>query len=333
VFSTAKVRQRVWLNEQDVKRSAKTDTLSGTGTVAQLVELYRSQIEGLPIGESSKKARLVGLKKLLKTWPELMPRRPQDVTTSEVQSWAARFRSNGTQFKPKGASKVWTGNSQSSFNKAIDALKSLFAIGVEAGAINQNPVRTKGLKHQVGPKRIHLPSLAQFHAVFSEIEQNSGKGGWGLEIADFCRLMAYSGARRAEAAAITWGDVHFDRKELDIRGTKSATSKRTIPMFAPLESLLQKIAARRTSKTATEQVARVGKALISLKRACLKVGVPALTHHDLRHFFATICIESGVQIPTLSRWLGHADGGMLALRTYGHLRDEHAKQQASLVKF
>ncbi len=333
VLSTAKLRQRVWLSEQDLKRSAQAATLSGTGTVAQLVELYRIQIAGLPIAESSKKARHIGLKKILKTWPELMPRRPQDVTTSEVQSWAARFRSRGTQFKPKGASKIWTGNSQSSFNKAIDGLKSIFAIGVEAGAIHQNPVRTKGLKHQVAPKRLRLPSLDDFRAVLSEIEMNSGKGHWGLEIADFCRLMAYSGARKAEAAAITWGDVHFDLKELDIRGTKSATSRRTIPMIAPLESLLQKIAARRATKAATDQVARVAKALISLKRACLKVGVPALTHHDLRHYFATICIESGVQIPTLSRWLGHADGGMLALRTYGHLRDEHAKQQASLVKF
>ena len=40
--------------------------------------------------------------------------------------------------------------------------------------------------------------------------------------------------------------------------------------------------------------------------------------HDLRHFFATTCIESGVDIPTVSRWLGHKDGGALAMRLYGH---------------
>jgi len=29
--------------------------------------------------------------------------------------------------------------------------------------------------------------------------------------------------------------------------------------------------------------------------------------------FATICIESGVDIPTVSRWLGHADGRALVM--------------------
>jgi integrase len=35
-------------------------------------------------------------------------------------------------------------------------------------------------------------------------------------------------------------------------------------------------------------------------------------------------IESGVDIPTVSRWLGHKDGGALAMRVYGHLRQEHS---------
>ena len=30
----------------------------------------------------------------------------------------------------------------------------------------------------------------------------------------------------------------------------------------------------------------------------------------------TSCIESGVDIPTVSRWLGHRDGGALAMRVY-----------------
>jgi len=38
---------------------------------------------------------------------------------------------------------------------------------------------------------------------------------------------------------------------------------------------------------------------------------PEVSHHDLRHLFSTRVIESGVDIPTLSRWLGHKDGGAL----------------------
>ena len=44
------------------------------------------------------------------------------------------------------------------------------------------------------------------------------------------------------------------------------------------------------------------------RAAARKVGMERITHHDLRHLFATICIESGVDVPTVSRWLGHKDG-------------------------
>jgi len=40
-----------------------------------------------------------------------------------------------------------------------------------------------------------------------------------------------------------------------------------------------------------------------------------------------------VDIPTVSRWLGHKDGGALAMSTYGHLRREHSKAMAEKVKF
>ena len=54
---------------------------------------------------------------------------------------------------------------------------------------------------------------------------------------------------------------------------------------------------------------------------------------DLRHLFATRCIESRVDIPTVSRWLGHSDGGALAMRVYGHLRNSHSIEMAQQVSF
>ena len=67
--------------------------------------------------------------------------------------------------------------------------------------------------------------------------------------------------------------------------------------------------------------------------AAKKVGMKRITHHDLRHLFATRCIESGVDIPTVSRWLGHKDGGALAMKVYGHLRDQHSVNMAQRVSF
>ena len=71
----------------------------------------------------------------------------------------------------------------------------------------------------------------------------------------------------------------------------------------------------------------------AINRACDVLGIPRFTHHDLRHLFATRCIESGVDIPTVSRWLGHKDGGALAMKVYGHLRDQHSTEMAARVTF
>lgn len=65
------------------------------------------------------------------------------------------------------------------------------------------------------------------------------------------------------------------------------------------------------------KVLGVGEATKSLARACEKLGVELLTHHDLRDAFATSAIEAGVDITTVAAWLGHADGGPLLMRRYG----------------
>ena len=35
----------------------------------------------------------------------------------------------------------------------------------------------------------------------------------------------------------------------------------------------------------------------------------------------------------MSRWLGHKDGGALAMKVYGHLRDQHSVAMAHKVTF
>ena len=51
------------------------------------------------------------------------------------------------------------------------------------------------------------------------------------------------------------------------------------------------------------------------------IGVERVRFHDLRHTFATIALQSGVDIRTVSGMLGHADPGF-TLRTDLHPRDQ-----------
>jgi integrase len=97
--------------------------------------------------------------------------------------------------------------------------------------------------------------------------------------------------------------------------------------------MLKELRAERPNEAASASVMGVFECQNSMTNAAEKVGMKRITHHDLRHLFATICIESGVDIPTVSRWLGHKDGGALCMKTYGHLRQEHSQAQALRVSF
>lgn len=102
-------------------------------------------------------------------------------------------------------------------------------------------------------------------------------------------------------------------------------------MIPELEEMLRELRAERPKESSSAPVMRVFECQNSMPHAAQKIGMKRITHHDLRHLFATICIESGVDIPTVSRWLGHKDGGALCMKTYGHLRHEHSLAQAQRV--
>jgi integrase len=104
-------------------------------------------------------------------------------------------------------------------------------------------------------------------------------------------------------------------------------------MIPEMRQLLERLREQRADEPATASVMPVHGCQGAINSACKKLGIPRFTHHDLRHLFATRCIESGVDIPTVSRWLGHKDGGALAMKVYGHLRDQHSVSMAQRVSF
>lgn len=104
-------------------------------------------------------------------------------------------------------------------------------------------------------------------------------------------------------------------------------------MIPDMRQLLERLRKERPDELATNAVMRVRECQKAMDRAAKVIGMHRITHHDLRHLFATRCIESGVDIPTVSRWLGHKDGGALAMKVYGHLRDQHSVAMAQKVTF
>ena len=55
-----------------------------------------------------------------------------------------------------------------------------------------------------------------------------------------------------------------------------------------------------------------------LQRVLKRAGLPRIRFHDLRHTFATMALQNGVDVKTVSSMLGHYSAGF-TLDTYAHV--------------
>ncbi len=349
VFTVAKLRLGDKKAEVEKQRGSVVNVDTGKANMGEIITVYLARTRANPdFKPATIKARETALKKLTKTWPGFAMLEPSQVTPPAIYDWVSRFKTEGTNYVPPGAKTALKGNSATSVNRAVDTLRRLMDIALEKGQIHGNPVHVKPptgrLKKKVKTPKLNLPSRAQIEKMLHAMENNGAAGGWGREAADMCRFLIFTGARISEAGLSVWGHVDWSRGQMLILGTKTDSSERFIPLFPALRKLLKSIMTRRKSAAHyapsrkadlrdTDRILRLSECQKSIDSACIRAGVPRVTHHDFRHLFATICIESGVDIPTVAGWLGHNDGGVLAMQTYGHLRREHSQKAAKKVKF
>lgn len=187
------------------------------------------------------------------------------------------------------------------------------------------------------PKR-QLISKEQIDRIVTEaLRTVDGKPVYlnGEQIADWIKLMAASGARRSSALATRWSDVDWANRQLRLSKTKYG-NKIVVDFNADLEAHLKDMFARRLPESdflfplvrtdASEgHVVNFQKSFDRIRRAA---GLPDFNPHDLRHYFISWCVMSGIDFLTIARWVGHSDGGVLIGEVYGHLTNEHAQRAA-----
>jgi integrase len=319
-ISVAKLRLADLEKQERQRAEHQTAVADGTMTFADALETYKQRLAGDgSLKPRSKDYRLERIAALIKSWRGLETTDIRKISKSDCLAWAAQF---GQKAAP------------SNFNNTVGTLRLILDIGVEAGARYDNPARF--IKRvRVLPKKLQLPSEDQFLALVKAIEK--ADGGWNHRCADLVRFLAFGGFRKGEAATITWGDCDMEKGEIVVRGDMETGTKnwsiRRVPMIPEMRQLVERLRAQRVDEPATASVMQVSACQGAINSACKKLGIARFTHHDLRHLFATRCIESGVDIPTVSRWLGHKDGGALAMKVYGHLRDQHSVNMAQRVSF
>lgn len=311
VFTTAKLKL-----PDALKQMRKPKAEAGTFSFGR-VQFEAETRNKHELSELARVYRLRCVDRILRSWPGLDNKPVDKITKAELDAWAKKYSDKYCeQF----------------FNNSLNVFRQILSLaGLKR---DDNPawqVRRRGIPR----KELNLPTADQFNRLVNVIATSGA--AQARDCADLVMFLAFSGSRISEAKQATWADVNFENNELAVhclkrRATSDETRKRIVPLVPAMRQFLIQLHQTRTLKP-DDAICRVHECQGALTRACKIVGCHRLTHHSLRHLFATFCIEAAIDIPSVSRWLGHSDGGALAMRTYGHLRREHSQRMAERVTF
>ena len=167
-------------------------------------------------------------------------------------------------------------------------------------------------------------------------------------------LELVSGIRKGELVALRWEDLDVEQwtvsvskqatkdenNNLIVARPKTENSVRLISIPQEAVELLVREHAKHPSNPWLFPSSRTGAmyhpdSVATLHQRILKdAGLEHLRFHDLRHTFATLALQNGVDIKTVSAMLGHYDAGF-TLRTYTHTtrqkQDEAAQTMGNLM--
>jgi Site-specific recombinase XerD len=319
-FSVAQAKLAEFLKEHRQRVRNANGGVSAKMTFGEAAAIHLQNLDDNPsIKPRTRHYWRQRLAALIKSWQGLNETEVRRITSADCKKWASMFAKTA---------------SPTNYNNTLALLGHVLNVAIEAGVIYSNPAAA--LKRAaIRTKEIALPSTEKFNALLEQMR--AGHSRDSSNCADFALGLAATGMRKGEANALEWRDIDFDAGEIVVRGDPETGTKnwelRRVPLIPDARALFQRMRSERADEPLDAKVFLVRESQKSIDRACKKVRTDRITHHDLRHLFATRCIESGVDIPTVSRWLGHKDGGALAMKTYGHLRREHSIAQAQRVTF
>lgn len=350
VFTTAKLKHAKFMAKVEEDRQ-NGSTISGDfRTLGVLAKEFESRLVASTIEDTTKRNYRIWLTRLKNNWQAAIgtpfeTALVRSITLLEVAKLREHLRGAAT-YKITNTNKPRFGYAPAVVNQTLTALRMLLDLAVEKDALGVNPFHERGTLQAAiylpkKSKKPTLPSRADMERVFDEMarvpnaETYTGERAGRLaflqtqarDASEHARFLAYSGMRLEEGNATEIR--HYHGATIEVPGTKTDAAARTIPVTPPMRALLDQIKARRIGG----KFLAVSTSLQAIQRACKRLGLPRLTHHHLRHYFITICVESGVDIPTVADWVGHTDGGALLVKTYRHLRQEHSIASAQKVRF
>ena len=244
-----------------------------------------------------------------------------DVRPSQVKAWTAKLKAEGY-----AVSTVYA---------TYRRFAQIMGDAVQDGIIPRSPCSRK-TSPGGGSQRPYVASTEQIWGLYDAMPAH---------LRSAILLGAFAGLRTAETCALRVSDVDFMRGvvapaiQWPAEPLKSECSR--TPVRIPQELALELSAAVKRYDGQTVVADEVGRSCSpwelqrAVREARKKVeGLPVgFRYHDLRHYFASLLIASGLDVKVVQNRLRHASA-MTTLNTYGHMwpdADESARAAVAVV--
>lgn len=225
--------------------------------------------------------------------------------------------------------KLESGLSPKTINNHISILRTCLSYAVEWGELEKLP-RVKQLKCK--PMVINFLNEDECQQVLT------GKNE--LLMRDMVLLALRTGMRIGELIALTWQDIDFENKLINIQrsivdgkiGVPKSNRIRFIPLTNEMTSLFKNrpkfgpyVFHNNSGKPLTDHQVYGG-----LKRLCKETGVREFGWHALRHTFASQLVSKNVSLHTVQKLMGHSTITMT--EHYAHLAPSSLQDAVKLLE-
>ncbi|MDD6619819.1 MAG: tyrosine-type recombinase/integrase [Eubacteriales bacterium] len=263
----------------------------------------------------------------------------KEISTVTCQQLLMDLLSNGREryVKEKGS-----GLSVKTVKDIKIMLQTCLQKAVDEEIISSNPCKKVQLP-KAPPKEMQTLKANELGAFLRETKDSGCYEFYILEIT--------TGLRLGEILALTWDDLDIKNKtisvnkqvqrigsELKITTPKTASSIRTVALCDECFNQLILLRSRQRLDTKlifpspiTGGLRDPSSVTRKLHRMQKRAGVPQIRFHDLRHSFATLSLEQGMDIKTVSHMLGHTDAGF-TMNTYMHVTDNMQQTVANAMQ-
>jgi integrase len=226
----------------------------------------------------------------------------------------------------KYQTKIKVRNSPSTSNRHMTVLIRMFNLAVQWQFLEKSPCNGS-IKKYKEPKReryLNNDEIKRFLSALDEANQSSVS-------VHVIRMLLYSGLRTGEVTKMKWENINLATGTLSIPETKSGESRSVVLNQLAMNTLKGMLDFK------INDFVFPGKGpkghIISPRRVFLKIkekaGIDGICAHSLRHTFASICVNSGENLYSVQKLLGHHSSQMT--QRYAHLGDNEMRAATESV--